>query len=224
MSAPSDTGNRELVLRLPRSALRIGAIAFGAGLLLFVIVWWAGRDQGFYKVEPVASQQPKTAPESLPEPLAAGDSISGMEQPRQSGSDEPAQLLEAPPAPASIEPAPAGAAPPVDPGTAAGATAPLPAAAAAGGDVPVPIPGQNPPPAYPAAAMRRSETGTVVVRVQVDASGAPGGVALIRRSGSRDLDRAAMEAVRRWRFQPAQRDGVPVAGSVDIPIDFSLQR
>ncbi|MFA4788634.1 energy transducer TonB, partial [Xanthomonas perforans] len=46
------------------------------------------------------------------------------------------------------------------------------------------------------------------------------GVTLVQRSGSRDLDRAAMEAVRHWRFHPAQRNGQPVAGSMDIPFEF----
>jgi len=48
-------------------------------------------------------------------------------------------------------------------------------------------------------------------------------VTLIQRSGSRDLDRAASDAVRRWRFQPAQNNGVPVPGSLEVPFDFTPQ-
>ena len=59
-----------------------------------------------------------------------------------------------------------------------------------------------------------------VVRVEVDASGMPVDVSLDKRSGSRDLDRAAMAAVKQWRFQPAQREGQAVASSLVIPIDF----
>ena len=44
-----------------------------------------------------------------------------------------------------------------------------------------------------------------------------------QRSGSRDLDRAAVNAVRQWRFQPAQRDGQAVAGAVTVPIDFKMR-
>ncbi|MFA4445196.1 energy transducer TonB, partial [Xanthomonas perforans] len=104
-------------------------------------------------------------------------------------------------------PGPAGSAAPVN-------------APVAGGDRPVPIQGQMPPPRYPSAALRRGDAGDVVVRVDVDAAGNPGGVTLVQRSGSRDLDRAAMEAVRHWRFHPAQRNGQPVAGSMDIPFEF----
>jgi len=63
----------------------------------------------------------------------------------------------------------------------------------------------------------------VLVRVEVDTSGRPAGVEVEQRSGSRELDRAALEAVRGWRFQPAQRDGQPVPGSLVIPIDFRLE-
>ena len=58
------------------------------------------------------------------------------------------------------------------------------------------------------------------VTFDVDASGIPLDARIIQRSGSRDLDRAALEAVRGWRFQPAQSNGQPMAGSLEIPIDF----
>jgi TonB family protein len=64
----------------------------------------------------------------------------------------------------------------------------------------------------------------VLVRVEVDTAGMPAGVALVQRSGSRDLDRAAMEAVRGWRFQPAQRNGQAISASLVIPIDFKADR
>lgn len=78
-------------------------------------------------------------------------------------------------------------------------------------------------PDYPAAAVRAQEEGTVIVRVSVDASGAPTDVGIARRSGSRDLDRAALNAVRKWRFSPAIKDGKKVASVVEVPVDFKLQ-
>ena len=68
------------------------------------------------------------------------------------------------------------------------------------------------------------QAGTVVLEVVVDAQGRPTSIDVARRSGSRDLDRAAVEAVSRWQFEPA-RDaaGNPVAGSLSVPIDFKLQ-
>ena len=44
-----------------------------------------------------------------------------------------------------------------------------------------------------------------------------------QRSGSRDLDRAAVNAVRQWRFQPAQSNGQPVPGTIEVPFDFKPQ-
>jgi len=63
-----------------------------------------------------------------------------------------------------------------------------------------------------------------MVRVQVDVGvdGVPINVTVAASSQSRDLDRAALDAVRRWRFRPAQRDGQPVAGTVVVPIEFKL--
>ena len=50
----------------------------------------------------------------------------------------------------------------------------------------------------------------------------PLSVDVAQRSGSRDLDRAAVDAVRQWRFVPARRGEEPIAASVVVPIVFSL--
>lgn len=77
-------------------------------------------------------------------------------------------------------------------------------------------------PEYPADAARSQEEGTVLVRVEVDANGTPTDVSVAKRSGSRELDRAALDAVRKWRFQPAIKDGRAVASVAEVPVDFSL--
>ncbi|QWP74962.1 TonB family protein [Lysobacter sp. K5869] len=79
---------------------------------------------------------------------------------------------------------------------------------------------RNPAPRYPATALRRGEGGTVVLRVNVGADGRADEVAVTRRSGSRDLDRAALSAVRDWRFKPATRNGREVASVVQQPVEF----
>lgn len=212
--------DHDYIFRLPRSALRIAGIAFGIGLVLFLIVWWMGRDQAFYKVEPTAPGKPLSELEALPEPLAGGDSASDMPSAGTGAeqSDRP-QLVETapPPLPAPIDETALPAVPD------AGATVPG-TVALAPGDQPVPLNGQTPPPRYPNEALRRGESGTVLVRVEVDTNGAPAGVALVQRSGSRELDRAAMEAVRNWRFMPAQRNGQAVAASLVIPIEFKADQ
>lgn len=77
-------------------------------------------------------------------------------------------------------------------------------------------------PTYPAAALRVREEGTVLLRVEVDATGRPVSVEVQRSSRSRDLDRAARDAVQQWTFEPAIRDGRPVPSTVTVPVDFSI--
>ena len=78
----------------------------------------------------------------------------------------------------------------------------------------------NVTPKYPPAALRSGIGGTVLVRAEVDAAGNPVTVTVAKRSGNRDLDRAAVNAVRSWRFEPAMRDGKATASVVQVPVDF----
>src|SRR5690606_8590428 len=72
-------------------------------------------------------------------------------------------------------------------------------------------------PDYPAAARRAREQGTVVLEVEVGPDGQPDEVSVARHSGSRELDRAALQAVRDWSFEPAIHNGKAVASSVRVP-------
>jgi protein TonB len=58
--------------------------------------------------------------------------------------------------------------------------------------------------------------------VRVSPAGRVLDVQLERSSGRSVLDRAATDAVRRWRFHPARRDGMAVEGSVVVPVQFRL--
>ena len=213
MPASPSPSDPHFVFRLPRRSLRIAAIALGAGVLLALLAMWLGRDKGFYTVPPVAPAANGNDIPTLPEPLAGGGEASGLEAPPQA---EKPRVVETAPAPLPQTPAEIPQQPAATP-------RPAPEQALAAGDVPTPIPGQNPPPAYPVRAMRNRETGTVLVRVTVGPDGVPSDVGIGQRSGSRDLDRAAVNAVRHWRFKPAQRNGQPITASIDIPIDFKLE-
>ena len=76
---------------------------------------------------------------------------------------------------------------------------------------------------YPPESERRGEQGTAVLLLRVDAEGRVAEVSLAASSGYRALDRAALEAARRWRFRPAVREGRPVESTVRAPITFRLQ-
>lgn len=81
----------------------------------------------------------------------------------------------------------------------------------------------NPAPAYPGLARRLGEEGTVRLRVWVSREGRAGKVELAQSTGSPRLDRAALETVSRWRFEPARENGAPVEQWVIVPIKFKLE-
>ncbi len=81
---------------------------------------------------------------------------------------------------------------------------------------------ENPAPRYPPAALRLRESGRVLVSVMVSATGLAERVELARSSGSPRLDQAALETVRRWRFEPARQGDRAVAAQVTVPLVFRL--
>lgn len=81
---------------------------------------------------------------------------------------------------------------------------------------------RNPPPKYPADALRNKVEGLVILRVKVNAQGGVESVRLIKSSGHSALDQAAEKAVRGWRFHPAKIAGVAMESHVEVPIDFTI--
>ena len=78
------------------------------------------------------------------------------------------------------------------------------------------------PPRYPPEEMRRGVTGTTVLIVSIDASGNVMDVAVERSSGNRNLDREAVKAARRWRFNPEVKNGQKIASRVRVPVEFTI--
>lgn len=191
---------------LSRRATLLIAGGFGLGLLLFLLLWLDMRDNGnFYR----ATDKPEAVDgqvfEPLPVPMAPGErSASGLSE----AAEEAARRPKPAPPPAQI----AGEA---DGQTPAANATPAPRATP---DVSpgTPTPLSRVQPDYPSEAMRRNESGTVVVRITVDGDGKPDDVEVLRSSRSRSLDRAATQAARRWRFRPGQ------AGTVEVPFEFKL--
>lgn len=82
----------------------------------------------------------------------------------------------------------------------------------------------HPEPPYPAAELRRRREGVVLLRVSVAADGHVTNIVLKRSSGVSAFDRAALKAVRQWRFYPAMVGGIPTPGVADVPVRFALRR
>lgn len=183
------------------------ALAFVIGVVLFVLAIRPQKHGDFFRAGevPPATSEPGYAP--LPAPMA-GEDGSGI------GSLEPPPPpIEAPEARRPVEPpAPVASERP----------APEPRAPAVADRKPRPLPGRTPPPEYPIRALRDGTTGTVLVLVHIGPDGVPTSTEIAQSSGSRDLDRAATQAVRRWQFEPAIADGHPTVGDVVVPIAFNL--
>jgi TonB family protein len=74
---------------------------------------------------------------------------------------------------------------------------------------------------YPPDAMRTGARGTVVLTVDVAEDGTATALSVTRSSRERSLDRAALEAARRWRYLPAIRDGRTYASTMQLEVNFS---
>jgi len=61
-----------------------------------------------------------------------------------------------------------------------------------------------------------------LLRVHVETDGRVGDIAVQQSAGHAELDRAAADAVRQWRFEPARNEAGPVAMWVLIPVEFRL--
>jgi TonB family protein len=90
-----------------------------------------------------------------------------------------------------------------------------------GGGVSAPRALNTPDPEYSEEARKAKYQGTVVLWLVVDPSGRPRNVKVARSLGM-GLDQKAIEAVNRWTFEPAQKDGKPVAVQINVEVNFRL--
>lgn len=82
----------------------------------------------------------------------------------------------------------------------------------------------NPPPPYPLDALNAGIEGRVLILVSIRSDGRVADARISDSSGSPSLDQAALATVRSWRFEPARRDGRPVAYDVVVPVRFTINR
>ena len=90
-----------------------------------------------------------------------------------------------------------------------------------GGGVSAPRAVFTPEPEYSEQARRAKHEGTVVLWLVVGSDGRPRDLRVLRSLGL-GLDEKAMDAVRQWRFEPARKNGTPVAVRVNVEVDFKL--
>ena len=77
-------------------------------------------------------------------------------------------------------------------------------------------------PTYPPASRRAGEQGTVRLKVLVDTNGRPSNVEVTQSSGSPRLDQAAIDAVRKWRFEAATDGEKKIQAYTQVAVTFKL--
>lgn len=96
-----------------------------------------------------------------------------------------------------------------------------PSSQASNGAHSIPAVVHNPAPEYPPEALKTRQTGRVVLRVKIAANGSVALASIHRSSGVHSLDQAALDAVRRWRFAPAESPSAHVR-QIAVPIRFTI--
>lgn len=168
-------------------------------------------------IEPVPQPRPTVIPKPTPRPRPVPVPVPAGPPAERAVSAPPSE----PPAPAPVAQIAAASPSPVP--------APAPTTPAAE-SLPVTPPRSdaahlsNPAPAYPPLSRRMGEQGRVLFDVFILADGSVGEIRLKHSSGYPRLDRAAEEAVRRWRYQPARQGGEPIPYWYVQPVVFSLDR
>jgi len=216
LAAPAEPGSASVadevatLLDLPeprprarqRKASAAAAILALVAALAVAAIGWAALRRG---PEPVAAAAPTPSPVveaaarvDAPSPApAAAPQVRVLAKPVTS----PAVTLAAAAPPAPPEPSPTAA--------------PLPVPVVEGelvaldDDVTPPVRIRGGAAAYPAAARAMRHEGTVAVTMIVDETGVPTELAVVESAGP-VLDRAVLDAVRGWRFEPATKGGVRV--------------
>jgi protein TonB len=77
-------------------------------------------------------------------------------------------------------------------------------------------------PEYPDSAIRDRAQGVTLLSVEVLSTGRVGQIVVKRSAGHRDLDHAAVIAVKQWQFEPARRGPTPVTVWATLPVRFQL--
>ena len=78
-------------------------------------------------------------------------------------------------------------------------------------------------PRYPDSARRQGITGTTTLLFEVLENGRVGEMQIESSAGHPDLDQAAADAIKKWRFEPARRGNQAVAVWLRIPVKFVLR-
>lgn len=78
-------------------------------------------------------------------------------------------------------------------------------------------------PEYPSLARTADIEGTVVVKITVDEKGRVIAASILQSVAEGIFDQAALDAVRKWTFEPAEQSGNKVKATITVPLEFGLE-
>jgi protein TonB len=90
-----------------------------------------------------------------------------------------------------------------------------------GGGVSMPVVLYKPDPEFSEEARKAKFSGNVLVYLYIEPDGTPSHVRVVRGVGM-GLDEKALEAVRKYRFKPAMKDGKPVRADLYVEVNFQI--
>ena len=170
-----------------------------------------------------------SAPEPGPAPVAPVEPTPlAVETPPPKPRSEPKRVVNSP-QPKRIKTAPAPPEPREIPQIIANVESPA-AAPPVAADLPFEPPRadaaylKNPPPSYPSLLLRRGVEGTVLLNARILDDGRCDEVHVKQSSGFDLFDKAALSAVKRWRFLPARKGTEAVVAWVEVPVAFEITR
>lgn len=87
-----------------------------------------------------------------------------------------------------------------------------------------PLPVSKAQPVYPPALLKKGIGGKVLVACVVDDSGQVVSTSIKMSSGQPDLDKAAINAVGKWKFKPGIKAGKPSKATCIVPFNFEVKK
>lgn len=87
-----------------------------------------------------------------------------------------------------------------------------------------PAPMNKTQPTYPSSLLKKGIGGKVLVTCIVDPDGQVTGTTIKQSSGHPDLDKAAINAVNKWKFKPGTKNGRKIKAVCVVPFNFEVKK
>jgi len=200
---------------------QLAALVFVALVFHASVAWYFERQRAQRTLEPHTSELsielvhppsppelPKVPPQPPPPSKPQPQRVQALPQIQQA-EPEPGEVGAAIEAPIAVAPIVSESVP-----------APLPVTAPVGRAGYL----NNPPPTYPAIAVRQGWQGTVLLRVRVLSTGKVESVEIKQSGGRKLLDDEAIRTVKLWLFTPSKQGEAAIDGWATVPIEFSLEQ